>query len=88
MKRDMNNKNKLIFTRNNYLEKIKNKELSSEEQKSILGLIGELSDIEKKNLINEVLNAINYNFIVTPKEIDSLIDGMANIVSEGINNVI
>ena len=33
------NKNKLIFTRNNYLEKIKDRQLSSEEQKSILGLI-------------------------------------------------
>ncbi len=27
----------------------------------------------------------NFNFIVTPKEIDSLIDSMSNIVSEGIN---
>lgn len=27
----------------------------------------------------------NFNFIVTPKEIDSLIENMTNIVSEGIN---
>ncbi len=27
----------------------------------------------------------NFNFIVTPKEIDSLIDNMTSIVSEGIN---
>ena len=82
------NKNKLIFTRNNYLEKIKDRQLSSEEQKSILGLIGELSDIEKKNLINEVLNSINYNFIVTPKEIDFQIDCLSELLSNGINKVL
>lgn len=82
------NKNKLIFTRNNYLEKIKNKSLTSEEQKNILGLIGELSDTEKKNLINEVLNSINYNFIVTPKEVDFQIDCLANLLSNGINKTL
>lgn len=82
------NKNKLIFTRNNYLEKIKDKTLSIEEQKSILGLIGELSDSEKKNLINEVLNSINYNFIVTPKEVDFQIDCLADLLSNGINKVL
>lgn len=79
------NKNKLIFTRNNYLDKIKDRTLSSEEQKSILGLIGELNDTEKKNLINEVLNSINYNFIVTPKEIDFQIDCLVDLLSNGIN---
>ena len=37
---------------------------------------------------NEIVNKMklnNFNFIVTPKEIDSLIENMANIVSEGIN---
>ena len=82
------NKNKLILTRNNYLEKIKDKKLTTEEQKSILGLIGELSDIEKKNLINEVLNSINYNFIVTPKEIDFQIDCLAELLANGINKVL
>ena len=79
------NKNKLIFNRYNYLEKIKDRSLSIEEQKNILGLIGELSNTEKKNLINEVLNAINYNFIVTPKEVDFQIDKLADLLSEGIN---
>ena len=79
------NKNKLIFTRNNYLEKIKDRTLSTEEQKNILGLIGELSDMEKKNLINEVLNSINYNFIVTPKEVDFQIDCLVDLLSNGIN---
>ena len=40
--------------------------------------------IEENEIVNKMkLN--NFNFIVTPKEIDSLIDSMSNIVSEGIN---
>lgn len=37
---------------------------------------------------NEIVNKMklnNFNFIVTPKEIDALVENMANIVSEGIN---
>jgi len=79
------NKNRLIFNRYNYIDKIKDKELSIEEQKDVLGLIGELSDIEKKNLINEVLDAINYNFIVTPKEVDFQIEKLSEVLSDGIN---
>ena len=79
------NKNKLIFKRNNYLNKIKDRSLSPKEQRDVLGLIGELSDIEKKNLINEVLTAVNYNFIVTPKEVDFQIDKLADLLSNGIN---
>lgn len=38
-----------------------------------------------ENEIVEKMKLNNFNFIVTPKEIDSLIDNMSNIVSEGIN---
>lgn len=44
----------------------------------------EVSDDEIVNKM--MLN--NFNFIVTPKEIDSLIDNMTSIVSEGINRCI
>lgn len=40
---------------------------------------------------DEIVNKMmlnNFNFIVTPKEIDSLIDNMTSIVSEGINRCI
>ena len=37
---------------------------------------------------NEIVNKMKLNFIVTPKEIDSLIENMSNIVSEGINMLI
>ena len=35
--------------------------------------------------IKDVLNPNDYNMIVTPKEIDELIENMSNIVSRGIN---
>ncbi len=43
-------------------------------------------DIEvDENKLVDKMKLNNFNFIVTPKEIDTLIDSMTNIVSEGIN---
>ncbi len=43
-------------------------------------------DIEvDENKLVDKMQLNNFNFIVTPKEIDILIDSMTNIVSEGIN---
>ena len=40
--------------------------------------------INEDEIVNKMkLN--NFNFVVTPKEIDLLIENMSNIVSEGIN---
>ena len=36
-------------------------------------------------MIKEVLSPSDYNFIVTPKEIDNLIENMKDIVARGIN---
>lgn len=83
--KDNQNKNKLIVSRSNYLDKIKDKDLSSEEKIRLSGLLGELSESDKRNLINEVLNSLNYNFIVTPKEVDFLIDNLAEVIAGGIN---
>ena len=48
-------------------------------------MIGELSDTDKKSLIEEVLTSVNYNFIVTPKEVDFVIDKLSMIIGNGIN---
>ena len=53
-----------------------------------MGLMGELSDNDRISLIDEVLNSLNYNFIVTPKEIDFQIDKLSQVISNGINNII
>jgi len=84
--KDNQNKNKLIFSRNNYYDKIKDKNLSDKERKDLAGLLGTLSEEEERGLINEVLDSLSYNFIVTPKEIDFLIEKLAMVISSGINN--
>ena len=86
--KDNQNKNKLIFNRKNYLNKIKDKELSDEEKINLMGLLGSLSEEEERGLINEVLDSLSYNFIVTPKEVDFLIEKLSLIISEGINNTL
>ena len=44
-------------------------------------------NLSEENLVNKMkLN--NFNFVVTPKEIDSLIENMATIISEGINSCV
>lgn len=86
--KDNQSTNKLVFSRKNYKDKIKDKDLSMEEKKDVLGLLGELSDIDKMNLIEEVLNSLEYNMIVTPKEVDFQIDKLSNVISSGINNVL
>ena len=44
-----------------------------------------LQEEDKYQLIKEILAPEEYNFIVTPKEIDSLIEKMKDIVARGIN---
>ena len=44
-----------------------------------------LQEEDKYQMIKEVLAPEEYNFIVTPKEIDSLIEKMKDIVARGIN---
>ena len=79
--------NKLTFIKSkNYKQKIKNKKLTEEEQNTLLGLFGSLNDKEKRLLINEVLTDIDMDLIVTPSEIDFLIDKLSNMVASAINN--
>lgn len=84
--KDNQNKNKLIYSRNNYYDKIKDKDLSNKERGELAGLLGTLSEEEERGLINEVLDSLSYNFIVTPKEIDFIVDKLAIVISSGINN--
>ena len=86
--KDNANKNKFIFNRHNYLEKIKDRNLSLADKKNVSGLLGELSEQDRHALIYEVLNSLDYNFIVTPKEIDFLIDKLSNVLSCGINKAL
>lgn len=82
-------KEKLVGKRiNSYIEKIKDLDLKDDEKKELFGIIGELNNNKKKQLINEVLEAINYNLIVTPKEIDYVIEKFSDVISSAINNAL
>lgn len=78
--------NKLNTGNLNYL-KFKSEE-NTENKKNLLGLVGTLSEIELKKLVNEVLTPIGYNLVVSPKEIDFLIDKLADLIGNGINRAI
>lgn len=47
--------------------------------------LNNLKEQDNYEEIKEALNPGNYNMIVTPKEIDELIENMSNIVARGIN---
>lgn len=47
--------------------------------------LNQLQEEDKYEMIKEVLTPSDYNFIVTPKEIDELIENMKDIVARGVN---
>ena len=79
-------KSKFTFNNVNYLNMdiIENKE----EKEKLLGLLGKLDEKELKLLIYEVLTPVDYNLMVTPKEIDFIIDKLSLIISDSINKFI
>ncbi|MGM8214169.1 GPR endopeptidase [Bacillaceae bacterium W0354] len=54
-------------------------------RKTYMGIIGSLSIDEKRQLIREVLSPTGHNLMVTPKEVDDVIENMSEIVASGIN---
>lgn len=81
-----NPKSKLTFNNINYLKKEIKENKKDKEQ--LLGLVGTLDEEELQTLIFEVLNPIGYNLMVTPKEIDFVIEKLSNVISKSINNSI
>lgn len=79
-----NKKMKLVPpTNRNYKEH--SKTLNKEERKEVMGLIGTLTEDEIKSLIGEVLTPIGYNLLVTPKEIDFILDKLSTLLAKAIN---
>lgn len=56
-----------------------------QEQAKSNDFLNQLQEEDKYEMIKEVLSPNDYNFIVTPKEIDELIENMKDIVARGIN---
>lgn len=83
-----NSSNKLKpVTSINYLKE-EISELSFKDREKLLGFIGNLSDDEIKELIFEVLSPIGYNLMVTPKEVDFVIEKLAVLLSTSINKTL
>ena len=61
-----------------FIEKLQEEAKSNE-------YLNTLRSQDKYEIIKETLMPDNFNFIVTPKEIDELIENMTKIVAEGIN---
>lgn len=57
----------------------------AQEQAQSNDYLNQLQEEDKYEMIKEVLTPSDYNFIVTPKEIDDLIENMKDIVARGIN---
>lgn len=81
------NKNKLIpASLRNYIDYPDN--LSLEEKKKLLGEIGLLEEDDVKELIFEVLTPIGYNMMVTPKEIDFVMEKTSQVIANSINRAL
>lgn len=87
MKKNMENPmHKLAVGNINYLKK--NIEIEKEDKETVFGMLGNLNEEETKNLIYEVLSPIGYNLMVTPKEVDFVVDKLALVLGEGINKAV
>ena len=53
--------------------------------KEIMGLLDNLQEQERLELVKEVLNPVGHDLLVTPKEIDQFIEDIANIIASGLN---
>lgn len=71
----------------NYL-KDNEQPLSIKDKKHLMGVIGTLNEDQTKQLVREVLSPIGYNMMVTPKEINFLIEKLSKILAGGINNAL
>ena len=85
--KDNINKNKLIpVGLKNYINHPDN--LTLEEKKKLLGEIGILEEEDVKELIFEVLTPIGYNMMVTPKEIDFVMEKTSLVIANSINKAL
>lgn len=78
--------NKLLINQPNYLNKKIN--INPKDKEVLLGIVGTLDNNEIKQLLFEVLTPIGFNMMVTPKEVDFLIEKLSLVISNGINKAL
>lgn len=77
---------RLAIGSSNYLKK--GIEIDNNDKENLFGLVGKLDDESIRLLIAEVLSPIGYNLMVTPKEVDFIIEKLSSIISSGINHAL
>lgn len=77
---------KLAIGSSNYLKK--NIEIENKDRENLFGLVGKLDDEDVRTLISEVLSPIGYNLMVTPKEVDFVMEKLSLIISNGLNQAL
>ncbi|MEI3530334.1 MAG: GPR endopeptidase [Bacilli bacterium] len=78
--------NRLISGGVNYLHK--DVKINEKEKSALFGIVGNLGEDEVRQLIFEVLSPIGYNLMVTPKEVDFIMDKLSDIIGNGINQAL
>ncbi|MFD2671592.1 GPR endopeptidase [Marinicrinis sediminis] len=51
----------------------------------IMGMLPEMQEQERLEMVKEVLNPLGHDLLVTPKDIDQFIEDIANVVASGLN---
>ncbi len=77
---------KMVYGQVNYLKQEIN--IKEEEKKELFGILGNFNEEETKVLINEVLTPIGYNLMVTPKEVDFVMQNLSDVLGNGINQAL
>lgn len=85
-KRHMDNPKYKLMTNINYLQE--ENQISTSDKERLLGLIGTLTEQETKSLIYDVLTPIGYNFMVTTKEVDFVVEELSSLLAKGINKLL
>ncbi|MGL4374017.1 MAG: GPR endopeptidase [Turicibacter sp.] len=89
LKEESRSYKKLVPNSGMVRQQYKEEDLPSDELKQqFMGHIGLLTEDEKRQLISEVLTPNGFNLIVTPKEIDTEMEDLATLISNGINRAL
>lgn len=82
---NQNNYKTKLVSANNQNYKDQENILTIDQREDLLGMIGLLTEEELKQLLLEVLLPVNSNMMVTPKEIDFLIEKLSLLLANTIN---
>lgn len=67
------------------LERLESHLYKQDKNNDFLGLFGNLNNLERKELLGEAINNSLYDMMVTPKEIDEVIEDLSKIISSSID---